>query len=88
MFSQVKFHINYITKHLDLSICKYLYRYTKLFTLNLIKAIKKYLHKDLTRKKMTKYENTCKPKFQGFFFIMVSVARKDSNFEHLAQTRD
>lgn len=50
--------------------------------------MKKYLHKDLTRKKMTKYENTCKPKFQGFFFIMVSVARKDSNFEHLAQTRD
>lgn len=45
----------------------YLYRYTKLFTLNPIIVMKKYLHKDLTqKKKMTKYENTCKPKFQGF----------------------
>lgn len=36
---------------------------------------------------MTKYENTCKPKFQGFILQWFPL-RKDSNFEHLAQTRD
>lgn len=43
MFSQVKFHINYITKRLDLSKYMYLYRYTKLFTLNPIKVMEKIL---------------------------------------------
>lgn len=68
MFSQVKFHINYITKRLDLSI--YIYVSISLYQALHIKPDQSY-EKILTQrsnseKKMTKYENTCKPKIQGF----------------------
>lgn len=39
--------------------------------------MKKYLHKDLTqKKKKTKYENTCKPKFQGFILYWFPLPEK------------